>query len=130
MTNLRSFCERCKNAVPPIDAVDLNSSNRSTVAPSQARTPGKRAIYLDDGVIGKGSFGEVRRVIKARDGRYYAMKKWFPPDPPAMKHDKKRKREDPAWISWSEQIRCEYEFMKNNPHVSDTVRVYMYIRPF
>ncbi|KAI9790621.1 MAG: hypothetical protein M1816_004954 [Peltula sp. TS41687] len=91
MSNLSSFRERCKSAVPPIDAVDLNSSNPSTTAPSQARTPSKRALYLDDGLIGKDS-------------------------PATKKRDKKRKRDDPVWVAWSRQIRRAYELMKNNPH--------------
>ncbi|KAI9778298.1 MAG: hypothetical protein M1816_004148 [Peltula sp. TS41687] len=117
MANLRAFRERCKNAVPPIDAVDVNSSNPSTAAPSQARTPGKQAIYLDDGLIGRGTFAEVRRVVKARDGQCYAMKKWFPPKSNANKKPgKKRKQDDQAWEAQSEKIRYEYELMKKNPH--------------
>ncbi|KAI9783320.1 MAG: hypothetical protein M1816_001418 [Peltula sp. TS41687] len=127
IVNLRKFHQQCKNAAPPIDAVDLNSSNPSTAAPSQAQTPGKRAIYLDAGLIGKGTFGEVWRVIKTRNGQYYAMKKWFPPDSPiTKKRDKKRKRDDPAWQAWLQQIRYEYELMKSNPHVSDTIEVFVF----
>lgn len=127
MANLRAFRERCKKAVPPIDAVNLNGSNLSTAAPSQDRTPNKQAIYLDIGLIGKGSFGEVNRVIKVRDGLCYAQKKFFPPDSllDESKRSKKRTRDTQAWVVWSENIRNEYELMKNNSHVSDAVRVYM-----
>ena len=140
--SLKAFWERCRGATPSIGRLKLgrhrcgsaSSSMASTVAPSTARTPGDRSIYLYDGILGKGQFGEVRKVIRARDGETYALKKCFPPARP--RHDTMlragteenagtraiakciRKRDDPVWTRWLERVRNEYEIMKTNPHVS------------
>ena len=60
----------------------MNSSFPSTGGPSQPYTPNNNAVYIDDGLLGKGVFTKVRRVVKARDGELYAMKKCFPPTDP------------------------------------------------
>lgn len=111
ITHLCEFREQCRTAVPPVEALALGS-NPSTAAPSQARTPSERAIYLeDDEPIGTGQFGEVRKVVKVRDGQCYAAKRFFPPP-------RKRKRDAVDWSRWLEGIRNEIAIMRNNPHVS------------
>lgn len=116
MENLRTFVMQSQTTVPPLDILGLDSSV-TTAAASQSQTPGQRPIYLDDGFIGRGQYGEVRRIIKARDGKYYAAKKFIPPnkDP---KRDKKRKRDEHDWLK---KIQNEIAIMKNNPHVSASV---------
>ena len=126
VANLKAFWERCRGTPPSIGRLKLgrhrggstSSSMASTVAPSTARTPGDRPIYLYDGILGKGQFGEVRKVIRARDGETYALKMCFPPDRPRAIARSKRKRDDPVWTRWLERVRNEYEIMRTNPHVS------------
>ena len=134
VANLRAFRDRVRNATPPFN-LDLNATSRvTTAAPSQSltpRKPDKQPLYIDDGFIGKGSFGEVRRVIMARDGMLYAMKKCFPPvavqetdgaekrNKATSKKNKKRKRVDSAWRTWLDKVHGEYKLMKDNPHVSN-----------
>jgi len=74
--NLRAFFERSQTALPSVEALEFDSYP-TTTAPSQSRTPSQQPIYLNDGLIGRGEFGEVRRVIKARDGKVYAAKTFF-----------------------------------------------------
>lgn len=67
-------------------------------------------------MIGSGAFGKVFRVIKARDGDYYAAKKFRMP----FKGDndgKKRKRDEEIWL---DGIRNEVAIMQKNSHVSVT----------
>ena len=113
--NLRAFFERSQTALPSVKALEFDSYP-TTTAPSQPRTPSQRPIYLDDGLIGRGEFGEVRRVIKARDGKVYAAKTFFPPPKgPQQRGSKKRKRDAEEWL---EKVRNEIAIMTNNPHVS------------
>ncbi|KAK5726559.1 hypothetical protein LTS12_027423 [Elasticomyces elasticus] len=135
--NLRTLYHRCSNAAPCVHALDLGANEfPPTEAPSQAHTPTNTAIYIDDGYIKKGAFGEVRRAIKARDGRTYALKWFRPPDAPgregkaarkgakeakiwnkaATQGGRKRKRDDDAYVKCSESLKEEYQLMKNNPH--------------
>ena len=113
MQNLRAFSNQSQTTIPPIDILGLESSG-TTAAPSQPLTPIQRPIYLNDELIGRGQFGEVHRVIKARDGKYFASKKFITPtmDP---KGSKKGKRDQKYWL---ERIRNEIAIMETNPHVS------------
>lgn len=106
--NLRAFVNGCKVEVPAVDGLGLDSE-ATTQAPSEAQTLGERLIYYNDKSIGKGAFGEVRRAIRARDGKYFAAKTFIPPA-------KKRKLDevDPAWLTG---IRREFAIMRDNPHV-------------
>lgn len=115
MANLRAFLDKKRTALPPVDALGL-VSNPPTAAPSRPRTPRQRLILLDDEVLGRGIFGEVRRVIHARDGGYYATKRFNKPLESETR-DKKRKREDENWLC---KIRNEVDIMRENPHVSVT----------
>ena len=120
--NLRAFFERSQTALPSVEALEFDSY-QTTTAPSQPRTPSQRPIYLDDGLIGRGEYGEVRRVIKARNGNVYAAKTFFPPPKGPQRRDKKkRKRDAEKWSekvrTWLEKIRNEIAIMVNNPHVS------------
>lgn len=113
--NLRAFVSKCmeaekkKEEVPVLDGLGLES-DLVTAEPSEAQTPVERLIYYIDKLIGKGAFGEVHRVIKARDGKYFAAKTFTSPA-------NKRKLDDnePAWLT---RIRREFTVMRDNPHVS------------
>lgn len=109
VANLRAFVKKCREALPFVNALGLDSE-LATATPSQAQTPGERPVYYNDRTIGHGAFGVVRRVIKLRDGKYFAAKSFFRP-PNKRKHDE----EDPEWL---EQIRREFTIMRDNPHVS------------
>ena len=107
--NLRVFVNQCREEVPAVEGLGLDSKT-TTQAPSEAQTLGERLIYYIEKSIGKGAFGEVSRAIRVRDGKYFAAKTFIPPA-------KKRKRDefDPAWLTG---IRREFAVMKDNPHVS------------
>lgn len=61
--NLQELFEQSQMAPPSVDLLNFDSFP-STATPGQPQTPRQRPIYLDDKLIGKGKFGEVRRVIK------------------------------------------------------------------
>lgn len=111
--NLQAFFEQSTIALPPVHALGLDS-NLTTAAPSQSQTPSQQPIYLDYGLIGRGTFGEVCKVIKTRNGKCYAAKTFFPP-PKGPKRDRKRKRDEEDWLVG---VRNEIAIMADNPHVS------------
>ena len=120
--NLQAFVKKCKDAAPPFEGLGLDS-DPPTQKPSQAHTPNTDPIYLPMKVIGRGAFGEVRRVIKLRDGKSYAAKSFIPPESTGHKSDRKRKQDeinktDEVYKAWLERIRREFVIMQNNPHVS------------
>lgn len=107
--NLRAFVNKCKEEVPAVNGLGLDSA-ATTQAPSEAQTLGERLIYYNDKSIGKGAFGEVHRAIRARDGKYFAAKTFIRPA-----NKRKLDEADPAWLTG---IRREFTVMKDNPHVS------------
>ena len=114
--NLRAFVQKCKDAakrsndeVLAVDGLGLNSEC-TTQAPSEAQTPNDRLIYYHGGVIGRGEYGKVIRVTRARDGEVLAAK-IFKPSPNKRKLD----QVDPAWLT---KIRREFTLMEQNTHVS------------
>ena len=118
--NLRTFLKKCRKAAPPVEGLDLNS-DPPTQKPSQIHTPSTQPIYLDNKVIGRGAFGEVRKIIKLRDGKFYAAKYFFPPKSKGSeKSDRKRKQDkiDEIDEAWLDRIQREYNVMRDNPHVS------------
>lgn len=110
MENLQKFVEKGQG-LPTMGRLDIQSAP-TTAKPSQAQTPGTRAIYFKDKAIGKGQFGEVFRVIRARDGVLFASKTILAPT-------EKRKLDQPASSS-SHKIQCmrkEFALMELNKHV-------------
>ena len=112
--NLRRFVKKCKKSATDIGVTAIGAlgleSEASTEAPSECPTATERLIYYDDGCIGSGSFGQVHRVVRARDGEVFAAKRFRPPP------TKRKLNEDtPAWL---EGIWREFTVMKDNPHVS------------
>lgn len=90
VANLQAFLHESRAALPPVGALGLNSIP-ATVAPSQTHTPRYGPIFLDDGIIGRGAFGEVRKMIETRTGDVYAAKKI-----PQTKPDPKQQQEEEA----------------------------------
>lgn len=86
-------------------------SNTTTAAPSGMTTPRDQHIYYDRGIIGKGAFGEVRKVVEAHSGRLLAAKKFFPPNDCGD--------QDSAQYLWLRSIREEFDLMAKHPHVSE-----------
>ena len=113
--NLQAFADRCAAAaearaeVPAVEGLGLDSEP-ATQAATEAPTPGERLIYYKGRRIGKGQFGEVHLVFRARDGLVFAAKT-FKPLPNKRKHEE----ELPAWLT---KIRREFTLMRDNPHVS------------
>lgn len=101
--------KKSKKQVLTVKGLGLDS-DPSTATPSQAQTPSERPVYYNDKKIGKSAFSKVHRLIKARDGKYFAAKSFMPPIN-KRKHDEV----NPMWLAG---IRREFTIMKNNPHVS------------
>jgi hypothetical protein len=116
--NLQAFVKKCQEAaegskVDPrgVEALDLDSKP-PTQTPSEAPTPRDRLVYYEVGKIGVGAFGQILKVIKARDGRAFAAKIYNP----SLNRNKRRRSEpDPDWLM---SIRREFALMRDNPHVS------------
>jgi hypothetical protein len=104
ITQLQNFANKCRDAELNMDDLDLASA-LTTAPPSHPQTPSERTIYYEDQLIGKGTFGEVYKLIRLRDGECFAAK--------TFKRSAKRKRgEDP-----SIDLRREVEILQSNPHV-------------
>lgn len=85
-------------APPPHEVAFHNLALRSpgtSFAPSESLSPSKRPIYLKSKVLGKGAFGQVRKLVDASTGHEYAGKEFF---------------QDQGWEK-------EIEIMKNLRHV-------------
>ncbi|MCJ1263721.1 hypothetical protein MMC22_003591 [Lobaria immixta] len=113
LANLLAFFAESRKALPPVTTLGLNSIP-PTATPSKPQTPHHFPIHLNDELLGRGGFGEVRRVINTQNGQFYAAKRFFPP-PQSQKSNKKRKLDEDHWL---EQIRNEIAIMEENPHVS------------
>jgi hypothetical protein len=109
--NLRALIKKArKDEVPGVQGLGLVSP-AATEPPSEAQTTSERLVYFNECEIGSGTFGRVFRLIRARDGKYFAGKVFTPPGT-----SKKRRHgeTDPAWLTG---IRREYNLAKENPHV-------------
>ncbi|KAH8743550.1 kinase-like domain-containing protein [Diaporthe sp. PMI_573] len=107
---LKAFAAECKNeVVPAVEGLDLDTQS-STQAPSEAHTISDRLVYYKEKKIGSGSFAQVYRLIRARDGKFVAAKIFTPPA-----GNNKRAR-DKAESTWLASIRREYTLIKDNPH--------------
>lgn len=113
--NLRAFAAKCgprvqtTAQVPNLGELSVKSE-MTTQAATEAPTVGEQLIYYKRKFLGKGGFGEVHQVVKARDGLVFAAKTF-------KRSSNKRKggEELPAWL---EKIRREFTLMRDNPHVS------------
>jgi len=116
--NLRAFVKKCQEAAerskvdpPGVEALGLDSEP-PTQAPSEAPTPRDRLVYYEVKKIGAGTFGQVLKIIKARDGKAFAAKIF---NPPPNRNKRRRAEPDPDWLM---SIRKEFTLMRDNPHVS------------
>lgn len=115
---LRAFVKKCQEAAkrsdvdpPSVQALGLESEPL-TQAPSEVPVPRDRLVYYEVQKIGQGMFGQVLKIIKARDGKVFAAKKFNPP-----LNRNKRRRDEPD-TDWLISIRREFALMRDNPHVS------------
>ena len=111
---LEAFITKSTEALPFVDALELESSSKTAV-PSGLKTPlaYSRPIYVDKGEIGKGAFSVVSKAMSNRDGKLYAMKK-FNLTSGIMKDPKKRRQYEETW----EKIQREFSILCSNAHVS------------
>ncbi|KAF2007836.1 kinase-like protein [Amniculicola lignicola CBS 123094] len=110
--NLRAFVEKCQKAAENptgIGALGLESEPL-TQAPSEAPTPRDRLVYYELGTVGTGAYGQVIKIIKARDGKVLAAKKFNPPP------NRNKRRWDDDYPRWLRKIRREFDLVKDNPH--------------
>ena len=110
------FLKLSQTADPPLGGLSIDS-HTTEVAPSQSRTPGQRPVYIHEEPLGKGSFGQVDRVIDVSTGAIYAHKAFH--EPLWAKHTERRRREKKEWL---DQIRREIRIVMEYPHVSMTIR--------
>lgn len=117
--NLEAFIKKCSAALPALRALGLTTHN-ATTAPSQITSPdrSRQPIYIEYGEVGRGGFATVLEVMSARDGRFYAMKKFYRPSEGKNENKKKRMRGSDEWL---ESKRKEADIMKQNAHVSNSV---------
>lgn len=101
---------RSTTIAPIIGNISL-ASRATTQAPSDVHTPRRASIYYRHEKIGPGAFGEIYRVIRQRDGCFFAAERFVAPS-------KKRKHGelDPEWFR---RIKREFLLMRDNPHVRD-----------
>lgn len=121
---LSAFIKRCKKAAeesqktPAVETLGLQSE-ATTQTPSEAQTLGERFIYVKDKGIGNGAFGQVFKLIRARDGKFFAGKFFASPI-----NKRRRGEPDPIWLT---EVRREFALMKENPHVRiSAVRVALF----
>lgn len=114
--NVGKFLDHSQNADPLLDGLSIDSYT-TEVAPSQSRTPGQRPIYIHEWKLGKGSYGQVDRVVDVSTGAVYARKKFFKPSWDKDNERKSRQREE-----WLEKIRREIRIMMQHPHVRTTIQ--------
>lgn len=108
MENLREFVKKSKDALPTVNKLGLDSVP-ATATPSQAQTPRQQAIYYKDQEIGHGVFGEVHKVIRLRDGKFFAAKSFKLPE-------LKRKRDQESH-DLDQNLRREFNIMRRTTHV-------------
>ena len=114
--NVTDFLKLSQTADPPLGGLSIES-HMTEVAPSQSRTPGQCPVYIHEEPLGKGSFGQVDRVIDVSTGAIYAHKAFH--EPLWAKRTERRRRQREKWL---DQIRREIRIMMEHPHVSMTIR--------
>lgn len=92
-------------------------SYTTEVAPSQFRTPRRRPVYIHEEKLGKGSFGQVDRVVGVSTGAIYAHKTFH--EPPWAEDTEHRRCQRKGWL---DQIRREIRIMMEHSHVSMVTR--------
>ena len=118
--NLKAFIKKCSAALPTLRALELATHN-ATAAPSHITSPNRSRlpIYIEFDEVGRGSFAKVLKVMSARDGRFYAMKKFFRPSEERNENKRKRMRGSDEWLK---NKRNEADIMKYSAHVSKFIR--------
>ncbi|KAL8650293.1 MAG: hypothetical protein Q9210_003912 [Variospora velana] len=109
--NTTEFLKLSQTADPPLGGLNIDSY-MTEVAPSQSRTPGQRPVYIHEEPLGKGSFGQVDKVIDVSTGAIYAHKTFH--EPLWAKYTERRRRRERE--KWLDQIRREIRIMIEHPH--------------
>lgn len=78
--NVEKFRLNLAETSLPLGALGIQS-NASTAAPSGTSTPAGDPIFLDQGILGSGSFATVHRVWNVSNGIEYALKRFHRTDP-------------------------------------------------
>ncbi|KAK3174011.1 hypothetical protein K4F52_010317, partial [Lecanicillium sp. MT-2017a] len=94
--NLKALYSK-KPGLPLLEGIQLDSVI-ATQQPTESATPTQHTLYYWEEELGRGQFGTVRKVIRARDGEVFAAKEFRHPS-----HDRSI-------------IRREYKIMRDNPH--------------
>lgn len=117
--NLEAFIKKCSAALLALRALGLTTHD-ATIAPSQIPSPdrSRQPIYIEFGEVGRSAFAKVVEAMSARDGRFYAMKKFFRPAERRNENKRKRMRDSDEWL---ESKRKEADIIKQNAHVSNSI---------
>ncbi|KAI1271410.1 kinase-like protein [Xylaria sp. FL0933] len=111
LENLRALVKKANEH----DGVNITGlglhSQATTKPPSEVQTVGDRLIYVKDGKIGSGAYGQVFKTIRARDGKVLAAKIIKPPVINSQK--RRRGHVEPSWLA---EVRREYTIMEDNRH--------------
>ena len=96
---------------PGVDMFDLKSES-IIQAFSEIPTFRERLIYYEIKKIGEGLFDRVHIILKARNGKIFAVKIFNSPP------TKNKRRQDESDFEWLINIRREFTLVRDNPHVS------------
>ncbi|KAI1129045.1 kinase-like protein [Nemania abortiva] len=110
--SLREFVKKCRQNEtqhPSVRGLELNEG-LTTQAPTNAPTPGAGALYYMAERLGIGSYSQVRRVIRLRDGRVLAAKTFYPPLGGGSRGS------NDSNLTWLTSIRREFALLRDNPH--------------
>ena len=86
--NVKEFLKNSRSNLPQLDILGIDSYT-TTVQPSQPLTPRQLPIYISEGNLGSGSFGNVDKVIDVSTGAIHARKEFK--EPPLAKGTKRRR---------------------------------------
>ncbi|KAI0407327.1 hypothetical protein F4802DRAFT_555044 [Xylaria palmicola] len=124
LENLRALLKKIKDDEDPgIKGLGLYSQP-ATEPPSKVQTACKRPLYFKEREIGSGAQSRVFRLIKARDGSFFAGKVFRPP----LNNSHKRRRGDvdPIWLA---NIRREFNIIKDKSHPNVVQMLDLYDMP-
>ena len=102
------FLEYSRTALPMVDGLGLDSYRTTAQL-----TPKQYPIYIRERNLGRGSFGQVDKIINVSTGATYARKEFYEPQWGKDKECRRQQRED-----WLNKVRREIRIMEENPHVS------------
>ena len=96
-----------------VEGLGLDNEPATQVA-TEALTPGEWPIYYKGKSLGKGEFGEVHLVTRARDRFVFTAKTFKPPS-----NKRKLEEELPAQLT---RVQREFTLIRDNPYISYATR--------